>query len=261
MLPALSNRSSMDVKPETIELFQRDGFVAVSAFYHSEELASIEAELDRFKRECIPELESTEVYYEVKGDASSLKQIQRMQQHDDCFAGLMDDKPRRLAEQLLGEEVVPKNLQYFNKPPLVGQNTPPHQDGYYFMLEPCRALTMWLALDEVDEENGCVRYVSGSHREGLRPHNRTQTLGFSQGISDFGNEQDKANEVICRAQPGDLLAHQAMTIHRAGANNSPTRSRRALGFIFYGVSAREDAAAHKAYQQKLDSELAASGKI
>ena len=130
MLPALSNRSSMDVKPETIELFQRDGFVAVSAFYHSEELASIEAELDRFKRECIPELESTEVYYEVKGDASSLKQIQRMQQHDDCFAGLMDDKPRRLAEQLLGEEVVPKNLQYFNKPPLVGQNPPPHQDGY-----------------------------------------------------------------------------------------------------------------------------------
>ena len=57
MLPALSNRSSMDVKPETIELFQRDGFVAVSAFYHSEELASIEAELDRFKREFIPELE------------------------------------------------------------------------------------------------------------------------------------------------------------------------------------------------------------
>ena len=108
MLPGLSNHSSMDVKPETIELFQRDGFVAVSAFYDSGELASIEAELDRFKRECIPELESTEVYYEEIGDASSLKQIQRMQQHDDCFAGLMDDKPRRLAEQLLGEEVVPK---------------------------------------------------------------------------------------------------------------------------------------------------------
>ena len=42
MLPGLSNHSSMDVKPETIELFQRDGFVAVSAFYDAEELASIE---------------------------------------------------------------------------------------------------------------------------------------------------------------------------------------------------------------------------
>ena len=87
------------------------------------------------------------------------------------------------------------------------------------------------------------------------------TTDLADRLDTVEYEQDKANEVICCAQPGDLLAHQAMTIHWAGANNSPTRSRRALGFIFYGVSAREDAAAHKAYQQKLDSELAASGKI
>jgi len=246
---------------ETIESFQTDGFVAISAFYNSRELALIEAEVDRFKRDRIPALESTEVYYEEKGNAGTLKQIQRMQQHDDYFAALMNDKPWRLAEQLLGEEAVPKNLQYFNKSPQVGQATPPHQDGYYFMLEPCRALTMWLALDEVDEENGCVRYVRGSHDKGMRPHNRTGTLGFSQGITDFGSEQDEADEVICRAQPGDLLAHQAMTIHRAGANDSLNRNRRALGFIFYGVSSREDTEAHLAYKQKLESELAAAGKI
>ena len=261
MLPGLSILSSMDEKPETFESFQRDGFVAVSAFYDAEELALIEAELDRFKRERIPDLESTEVYYEEKGNAETLKQIQRMQQHDDYFSGMINDKPRRLAEQLLGEEAIPKNLQYFNKPPQIGQATPPHQDGYYFMLEPCRALTMWLALDEVDEENGCVRYVRGSHERGMRPHNRTGTLGFSQGITDFGSEQDEADEVVCRAQPGDLLAHQAMTIHWAGANNSPNRDRRALGFIFYSVSARENAEAHLAYKQKLESELAAAGKI
>jgi ectoine hydroxylase-related dioxygenase (phytanoyl-CoA dioxygenase family) len=50
-------------------------------------------------------------------------------------------------------------MQYFNKPPSVGQPTPPHQDGYYFMLDPCEAVTMWFALDEVDEENGRMRYV------------------------------------------------------------------------------------------------------
>ena len=27
------------------------------------------------------------------------------------------------------------------------------------MLKPCRALTMWLALEEVDESNGCISYV------------------------------------------------------------------------------------------------------
>ncbi|MEC8389905.1 MAG: phytanoyl-CoA dioxygenase family protein [Planctomycetota bacterium] len=34
------------------------------------------------------------------------------------------------------------------------------------------------------------------------------------------------------AQPGDLLVHDAMTIHRADANRSTNRTRRALGFIY-----------------------------
>jgi len=123
------------------------------------------------------------------------------------------------------------------------------------------ALTMWVALDIVDEINGCVRYVKGSHKNGLRPHRRTKTLGFSQGISDFGSELDQTHEVMCLAQPGDLLAHHAMTIHRAEANRSERQSRRALGFIFYGESALEDEAAHRAYNQKLESELTAAGKI
>jgi len=120
---------------------------------------------------------------------------------------------------------------------------------------------MWMALDMVDEENGCVRYVRGSHTRGMRPHGRTETLGFSQGITNFAQAADSKNEVACPAQPGDLLAHHALTIHRADANTSPTRTRRALGFIFYGESAREDLAAHKAYQVKLATEMEVAGKI
>ena len=172
----------------------------------------------------------------------------------------MDGKPRELAEELLGESVVGKNLQYFNKPPGFGKFTPPHQDAYYFMIEPCRALTMWLALDKVDEGNGCIRYVRGSHMQGLRPHARTETLGFSQGISDYGDE-DLKNEQACIASPGDLLAHHALTIHRADSNRSDSRSRRALGFVFYGESTKEDAVAHASYQQKLTQEMTAQGKI
>ena len=53
------------------------------------------------------------------------------------------------------EKAIPKNLQYFNKPAGVGKPTPPHQDGYYFMLKKHNAVTCWLALEKVDEENGC----------------------------------------------------------------------------------------------------------
>lgn len=240
--------------------FEEDGFVAVTGFCDAEELQEIEEALALFIGDLMPTLPSEEVFYEDKEDPSTLKQIQRMHEHDEFFQSFMGNKPRALAEELLGEPVIAKNLQYFNKPPGLNQATPAHQDGHYFMLKPCRALTMWMALDSVDEENGCVRYLRGSHRDGLRMHERTQTLGFSQGIVDFG-KNETSEEVPCPANPGDLLAHHALTIHRADANLSSTRSRRALGFIFYGESAREDRVAHEDYQRKLAAEMSAKGKI
>ena len=120
---------------------------------------------------------------------------------------------------------------------------------------------MWLSLDEVDGENGCVRYVKGSKYRGMRPHSRTQTLGFSQGIADYGTAEDLENEVFFSTQPGDLLVHHAMTIHRADGNRSRMRQRRALGFIYYSAEAKEDAEAHAAYQRRLADELAQKGKI
>ena len=243
------------------ETFEQDGFVAVPGFCDAGGLRTIEAELSRFIAERVPALPAEHVFYEDKADAATLKQIQRLHEYDQFFGEFFEGKPRRLAGELLGEAVVGKNLQYFNKLPALGQATPPHQDGFYFMLKPCRALTMWMALDVVDEENGCVRYVRGSHRVGMRPHGRTETLGFSQGITDFGQAADSRNEVACPAQPGDLLAHHALTIHRADANTSETRSRRALGFIYYGESACENVQAHEAYQSLLATEMSVAGKI
>lgn len=243
------------------EHFEQDGFVSVLSFCDTDELQTIESELDRFIAERVPVLPPENIFYEDKADPSTLKQIQRMHEHDDFFCDFFEGKPQRLAEELLGEVVVGKNLQYFNKPPTFGEATPPHQDGFYFMLKPCRALTMWMALDMVDEENGCMRYVRNSHTRGMRSHGRTETLGFSQGITDFGQSADTCEEVACPVQPGDLLAHHALTIHRADVNCSANRHRRALGFIFYGKSAEENVVAHTAYQQQLTSEMTAKGKI
>ncbi len=246
--------------PPFPKAFEEDGFVAVPQFCNPVELSAIESALARFIDLKVPQLPPEEVFYEDKAKPDTLKQIQRMHEHDDFFGAFMQEKPKALAQELLGEPVIGKNLQFFNKPPGIGQATPAHQDGHYFMLQPCQAVTMWMALDQVDEENGCVRYLRGSHLDGMRPHERTQTLGFSQGIANFGRNETR-EEVACPAKPGDLLAHHALTVHRADANASTTRTRRALGFIFYGESAREDKLAHEAYQQNLTDEIAASGEI
>ncbi|NKB29736.1 MAG: phytanoyl-CoA dioxygenase family protein [Rhodobacteraceae bacterium] len=243
--------------------FDRDGYVAIKPLYSFDEIDTLNAEIARFIRDVVPRMPDTQVYYEDTSDKSTLKQLQRMFEHDAYFNDLMLDGPvRRIAEAVLQEDVVPANMQYFNKPAGVGQATPPHQDGYYFHLTPCNAVTGWLALEDVDAENGCIHYVRGSHKSAaFRPHGRTGTLGFSQGITDFGTDQDKTNTVAFPGGPGTFLMHDARTIHWAGANKSPTRSRRALGFIYYGESARVDDATAKAYQARLDAQLKDSAKL
>jgi len=242
--------------------FEEEGLVHIERFIRDADFKRLLVELERFHHDVVPKMPREQVYYETPGDPATLKQLQHLDEHDAYFRELLwGGAPRRLAEILLDGPVVPKNFQWFNKPPGVGRATPPHQDGYYFMLDPCEATTLWLALEEVDEENGCVRYIPGSHRDGMRSHGRTGTLGFSQGISDYGTPEDLARERAYPAGPGDLLAHHAMTIHRADGNTSANRTRRALGFIYYSERAREDAEAHAEYQRKLHGDLAREKKI
>ena len=241
--------------------FRRDGYAVVRSFYSPQEMQEIENNLDRYLREVVPALPADENYYEVKGQPETLKYAKNMSKHDAYFMALyQSDRIIKLAELLLDGPVVGQHISLFNKPPRIGGETPAHQDGYYFMLDPMEALTFWLAVDAVDTENGCVRYVTGSHLQPMRPHQKTKVLGFSQGITDFGTPEDLKNEVAITAQPGDLLIHHCMTIHRADPNRS-NRTRRAIGVVFNSARAKENKKALEEYQKRLHAELAQAGKI
>lgn len=242
--------------------FREDGYVFIPGFLGSDEVSQILRHLNALIEGRLPAMPSEHVFYEEKGNAATLKQIQSLYSYDAFFHQLMfKSKFERLAELLMDDQVIGKNLQFFNKPPRIGKATPPHQDGYYFMLDPPEAVTMWLGLEDVDEENGCIHYVKGSHKRELRVHGKTQVLGFSQGITDYGRREDLANEVYFPTKPGDLLVHHALTIHRADPNTSKERNRRALGFIYYAAKAKENSSRKNAYQEALAKELRETGKI
>ena len=251
----------MVITSEDLIRFQQDGFVVLRKYLNADEVSEMLDQVQRFVDDVIPTLSAEEAFYEEKSRPETLKQIHRMCEHDSFFADQMTgDRFRPLAESLLQTEVVVKNMQFFNKPPEIGKPTPPHQDGYYFMLEPNEALTMWLALDDVDEQNGCVRYLASSHLSGMRPHGKSGTLGFSQGISNY-NETDLENETAIHAEPGDLIIHHSMTIHRANGNQSNTRHRRAMGMVYYSAEAQVASEKVAEYQRSLVEELTAKGDI
>ena len=247
---------------EILADYDRDGYVAFDRFLGRETLDAALGKIADIRAGRIAGIPDDRIYFEDPTDRSTLKQVQELFKWDPLFHDLMfEGKARQLAEILLQDEAVGRNMQYFNKPPRVGQSTPPHQDGYYFMLKPCVAVTMWLALEQVDEETGCVRYLEGSHKAGIQPHERTETVGFSQQVKDFSGLGTRYRERAFPAEPGTLLAHDAATVHFAGANRSPTRTRQALGFIYYAKRAREDKAAQAAYQAKLAEDLRRRGAL
>lgn len=228
------------------ETYDRDGYVVVRQLLSAAEFGELRDNLDRYIREVVPKLPDGDAFYEDRARPETLKQMQRIQR-DPYFARyLHHPKWTRLAALLLGEPLQVEGAEWFNKPPGTHHVTPPHQDNFYFCYAPPQVLTMWLALDPVDEENGCLRYVPGSHLLGIRPHQRTKTLGFSQGISDYG-DADRTLERAIIMQPGDVTIHHGNTIHRADANSSSTRHRRSFALVIKGVSAQRDQAAFARY--------------
>ena len=240
------------------ERFDRDGFVIIHQFLPPDELADLTENLDRYIKDVIPTRPDADAFYQDRDRPETLKQMQHMGNEPYFNEYRKNRRWLTLAETLLGEPVEAQEPEWFNKPPGTEHPTPPHQDNYYFCLEPPQVITAWVALDTADEENGCLRYVSGSHRKGLRPHNASQVLGFSQGISDYG-PQDESQEVAARLEPGDLTVHHGETIHRADPNQSADRSRRAFALVIRGESCKRNEERYASYLAQMQNQHKAKG--
>ena len=87
-------------------------------------------------------------------------------------------------------------------------------------------MNLWLALDDIGPERGCLQYIPGSHRRGVRPHN----ADGPPFILDYG-DCDRDQEVAVPALAGDVIIHDGLTVHCSG-NNSTALERPALVFPY-----------------------------
>ena len=229
--------------------FERDGFIHVREFLSPAKLTEVRQRIEDYKREIAPTLESHRVLYDVEGNNCTIKHMVDVDKADPYFATFLNDQTRKLASAMLGENALPQNLEYFDKGPGVGKPTPAHQDGFYFCLRPNHAVTLWIALDDCDEGNGCMSYVPGSHKQGILEHQASGVVGFSQGLNYAPSPGERL--FTARGSAGDCFAHHSMTIHLAGANNSD-RHRRSLGCVYYGESCERDEDAWTRYRANLE---------
>ena len=105
-------------------------------------------------------------------------------------------------------------------------------------------ITTWIALDHVDDENGALEFIPGSHHWGKKYHPFiTDQLGAFvkylkpedpqyDEMPDFEADRDKYEIKSWSLEPGDMLAFDGFIVHSAKGNQTSTRRRRGYAVRF-----------------------------
>ncbi|MEZ4987120.1 MAG: phytanoyl-CoA dioxygenase family protein [Saprospiraceae bacterium] len=125
-----------------------------------------------------------------------------------------------LARQLMGEDMALDFDMLIDKPPHTHAPTPWHQDEAYWINMPDkRAVSCWLALDDVVKENGCMWFIPKSHQAALRSHVQTGQGGALQC------QATEAEAIAAEMQAGSCTFHHGRTVHYARGNSTDRRRR------------------------------------
>ena len=129
---------------------------------------------------------------------------------------------------LMDREPLP--FQTLNFP--VGTSQRPHSDSIHFHTVPAGFMVgVWVALEDIDAENGPLIYYPGSHK---LPYYSMQDLGLAPGYSNYHTYESRIQDLIAEHgfQPelgllkkGEAIIWHANLLHGGSARKDFERSR------------------------------------
>jgi ectoine hydroxylase-related dioxygenase (phytanoyl-CoA dioxygenase family) len=225
----------MPLTQEQLQTFKDNGYLVVHNLIPKDILAKLRARISEIVDAASAEKGlPTSISIAAEPDAKStatrkapLRKLNELAPNDDFFASVAKlPQLLEVAAQLTqAQPTDPLYLysdQAFLKPAYEGSEKPLHQDNSYFRVTPNnQAVTCWIAVDDSTENNGCMRYIPGSHKLGLIPHKQ---LSPAHLTPEQPFSEDK--EVPTPVPAGSAIFHDLLCLHSSKANTSPN-SRRA----------------------------------
>ncbi len=222
------------LRPEEIAQFHRDGYVTLRGVMSEADLAPIEPEFERFITGGVPRMgrdfcDMSGPYGHRFEDFSLINAVLPRRYEPGLRGNLFERRTASVARQLIGETATLDYDQFLAK-----RSAKPdaiftwHQDLGYWPTgtpDPLTA-TCSLALDDADEENGCLQVVPGSQKGVLRPHRPLH--GDDRNASHILSVELTADDPVATLplRRGDMTVHDEMIIHGSGGNRSADRWRR-----------------------------------
>ncbi len=130
------------------------------------------------------------------------------------------------AEALIGEPVYHFQSKLTAKDPFGGGAWEWHQDYGYWYYNGCLRpdmLSMMIALDRSDRNNGCLQIVKGSYKLGRIDHLQVTEKQNSADPARMEHILQQHEVVHCELDPGDVLIFHCNALHRSDQNQSPNR--------------------------------------
>ena len=193
-----------------LDAYERDGWAAPIDIFTPDEVAAIRAELDAAEAAHGDQLQAA-----GRNNAHYVLPVLDRIAHDPRILDAVED--------VIGPDILVAGTTLFIKEPETEGFISWHQDARYIGLEPHDWVTAWLAISDVNEENGCMRMMPGTHKAPLVEHVDTygedNMLTRGQTVPDV----DETKAVPVPLKPGQLSLHHPRVVHGSGPNRSGER--------------------------------------
>jgi phytanoyl-CoA hydroxylase len=224
--PSMILTMAIRVPKKLTEHYQREGYVLVRSLFDAGETGRL--------RDYFTEMveRGGDGWAEGGVDPESSDPLKRyprlLQPHrgDEVAMNFMvDERIRAWLTSFYGREpLAVQTMVYFKPPGAKGQAL--HQDQRYLRAEPGTCMAAWLALEDIDEENGCLTVVPGTHDiPMLCPGSSDRERSFTGDQVPIPKD---LNAVPVIMKEGDVLFFNGSLIHGSGPNQSRDRFRRII---------------------------------
>lgn len=133
-----------------------------------------------------------------------------------------DDNVVDVVEAIIGPNVTAAHSMFINKPPNTEEGAslhPLHQDMHYFPFRPAdKIVASWTAVERVDERNGCLYVIPGSHKGPLYEH--TYPEGFKNKMYHGVQGMDHVPKKFVIMEKGDTVFFHPHLLHGSGPNKT-----------------------------------------
>ena len=124
-------------------------------------------------------------------------------------------------QDIVGPNIICWASAILSKKPHDPKKGPWHQDASFWKLAPARTVTVWLAIDDVDEDNSAMMFLPGTHKMGDIPVQ--ETGGESVFHQETAGADKLGDPVFNSLKAGQISMHADMLVHGSHANNSARR--------------------------------------